>query len=89
MEIEHGTVIKKPGSSLKNKTGSWRTRRPVIQQKKCKKCGVCWQFCPENAIKRIKTKSGFKFKIDYNYCKGCLICATECPHGAIKVVEEK
>jgi 2-oxoacid:acceptor oxidoreductase delta subunit (pyruvate/2-ketoisovalerate family) len=85
LEIEHGAVIKKPGSSLKNKTGSWRTRRPIIIQKKCVKCGICWEVCPDNAINKIKEQ----FKVDKKYCKGCLICVTECPYNAIRVVDEK
>mgnify|MGYP001069557239 CR=1 FL=1 len=34
-----GCVIKTPGSSKNNKTGSWRTFKPVLDKEKCKKMG--------------------------------------------------
>jgi 2-oxoisovalerate ferredoxin oxidoreductase delta subunit len=75
-----------------NKTGSWRTFRPVIDYDKCTYCMICWEYCPEAAIKleKIKVKGKVKFKpvIDYEYCKGCGICWEECPTGAIEVEEE-
>jgi 2-oxoacid:acceptor oxidoreductase delta subunit (pyruvate/2-ketoisovalerate family) len=79
-----GGVIKKPGSSKKVKTGSWRTFKPIFTAK-CKGCGICVQFCPEGCIKIVKGKA----KIDYKYCKGCLICVNECPFKAIKVEREE
>ncbi len=82
-----GAVIKDPGSTRKYKTGSWRTFKPAIDQKKCIKCAKCWINCPDGAIK--KNKDG-TFEIDYDYCKGCLICEKECPVKAIShKVEEK
>lgn len=74
--------IYKPGSTTRNKTGAWRTFRPVIDKKKCKKCGICWQYCPDNAISQ-------DFKVNYDYCKGCLICVEECPFKAIRVEKEE
>ena len=83
-----GAVVTEPGSSLKNKTGDWRTFRPVISQEKCIKCYLCWQYCPDSAIK-IDEKTG-KVYVDYTYCKGCLICMHQCPAKAIeKEVEKK
>ena len=80
IEISKGGVMKSNGSTDKNLTGGWRTFRPKILKDKCKKCGLCWQVCPEGCIN--KTKDGF-FEVDYNYCKGCLICFKECPFKAI------
>lgn len=77
-----GAVVTEPGSTVKNKTGSWRILRPVKDEKKCTKCGICWQFCPDNAI-------SYDINIDYDYCKGCGICATECPFKAITMVREE
>jgi len=68
-----------PGSFIENKTGSWKTIMPVINEKKCTFCQICWFFCPEGCIIR-KEKI---VKIDYDYCKGCGICAEECPTAAI------
>ncbi|MBW2981498.1 4Fe-4S binding protein [Candidatus Woesearchaeota archaeon] len=87
MKFNIGAVITEPGSSKKNKTGGWRTLKPVINKDKCIKCGKCWQSCPDNAI--IMDKKDGKAKVDYDFCKGCGICATECPVKCIEMVKEK
>src|SRR4030067_272738 len=38
------------GSMLYNKTGAWRNIRPVIDLANCTQCGICWKFCPDEAI---------------------------------------
>ena len=81
-----GAVIHEPGSTKANKTGGWRTFRPVILQDKCIKCYTCWKVCPDNAI---KVKEDGTVYVDYDYCKGCLICFNECPAKAIKKELEK
>jgi pyruvate ferredoxin oxidoreductase delta subunit len=81
-----GAYIDKPGSSLKNKTGGWKDKKPVIDIEICKKCGVCWSLCPEGAI--FKNKNG-DFEVNLDYCKGCGICSFECPFKAIKMVDVK
>ncbi|MBD3309699.1 4Fe-4S dicluster domain-containing protein [Candidatus Woesearchaeota archaeon] len=81
-KVNIGAVVTEPGSTVKNKTGSWRALKPVKDEKKCIKCGICWQFCPDNAISK-------DIKIDYDYCKGCGICAAECPVKAIKMIREE
>lgn len=86
-KINTGAVISEPGSSKKYKTGDWRVFRPVILQDKCIKCSICWQTCPDAAI-RVDEKTG-KYSIDYDYCKGCLICFHQCPAKAIKKEVEK
>lgn len=86
MKFSLGAVIKEPGSSLKNKTGGWRTKKPVVDHKKCIKCGMCWMFCPDNCIKIDKKKGAV---INYEYCKGDGICAQVCPVKCIKMVKEK
>lgn len=68
-----------------NKTGTWRTFKPVIDKTKCIKCGICWKYCPENSI---KIEDDFP-TINYDYCKGCGICSNECPKHAINMIEEK
>lgn len=65
-------------------SGSWRAERPVIDNAKCKLCGVCWLYCPDGAIEIAD-----RVTIDYEYCKGCGICARECPFGAIQMVRER
>ncbi|PIN85983.1 pyruvate synthase [Candidatus Woesearchaeota archaeon CG10_big_fil_rev_8_21_14_0_10_44_13] len=81
-QLPIGAVITRPGSSVKNKTGSWKEFRPVRDEKKCIRCGFCWMFCPDNAINE-------KFEADLDYCKGCGICANECPVKCIAMVKEE
>ena len=86
-KINIGAIITEPGSSVKNKTGSWRSLRPVVDTSKCIKCGKCWQCCPDNTINPRK-KDG-KSEVDYNYCKGCGICASVCPVKCIAMQKEQ
>lgn len=69
---------------LINKTGVWRSMRPVIDMEKCISCMICWKFCPDACIIIEDDKP----VIDMDYCKGCGICAEECPRKAIRLVEE-
>jgi 2-oxoisovalerate ferredoxin oxidoreductase delta subunit len=71
------------GSMLINKTGGWRSLRPVVDDEKCTACMICWKFCPEACI-----EPGEPPVIALDYCKGCGICAEECPTGAIILIEE-
>ena len=71
--------------TLYNKTGSWRSIKPVIDYSKCISCMICWKFCPEPCIS-IKND---KPVIDYDYCKGCGICIEVCPKKAIALKKEK
>jgi len=70
--------------STMNITGLWRVVRPVVDREKCKKCTLCWKFCPDAAIKLV---DGIPV-VDLNYCKGCGICAFECPAKCIVMVKE-
>ena len=83
-----GGVVDKPGSSRQNKTGSWRTFRPIITDR-CIGCGICVHYCPE-ACMEIKDVNGKKrVVVNYDFCKGCLICMGECPHKAIESERDK
>ena len=76
-----GCVVKNPGNSKNNKTGSWRTFKPVLDKDKCVDCENCYIFCPDASISTER-------EIDYDYCKGCGICANECPVDAIEMIKE-
>jgi 2-oxoacid:acceptor oxidoreductase delta subunit (pyruvate/2-ketoisovalerate family) len=76
-------ILDAPGSMKQNKTGDWRSERPIIEN--CSGCGKCTEICPEACIKIIDKKA----QINLDYCKGCGICAKECPFKAIKMVREK
>ncbi len=83
--------ISTPMSGEAGATGSWRSRRPVIDATACRTCQpaprdcrICWLYCPEPAIAPGKPPV-----IDYAHCKGCGICAKECPAEAIEMVPEE
>ena len=67
-----------------NKTGNWRSQRPVIDPKKCTGCLICWKFCPEACV----TIADKVPAISMEFCKGCAVCAAECPQGCITMAEE-
>ncbi|MBA7502180.1 NAD(P)H-quinone oxidoreductase subunit I, chloroplastic [subsurface metagenome] len=75
-----------PGSASAYETGTWRAEKPVIDQDKCIKCGICDVFCPEACI--TVNEQG-EFEVNLYYCKGCGICARECWVGAITMEAEK
>ncbi len=53
----------------------------------CFECDNCYGICPDNAITKLGSGKGFKFK--YDYCKGCGMCEAECPCGAITMIQEE
>ncbi len=83
----YGPLTSKPGTSKKNKTGSWRIAiRPKYLQKNCIACKMCLLACPESCISGSEKNT---FICDYSYCKGCGICAVICPKKDIVMVKEE
>jgi pyruvate ferredoxin oxidoreductase gamma subunit len=82
-EITVGALIDNPGDARSYNTGDWRSQKPEWDQSKCIKCGVCYMFCPEGAIKM--NAEGYP-EVDLFYCKGCGICAKECWTKCFKMV---
>jgi pyruvate ferredoxin oxidoreductase delta subunit len=66
--------------------GNWRTFMPVVDYKKCIKCGMCWLHCPDSAY--TFNKKGFP-ECDGKVCKGCLLCITVCPVKAISAKQQR
>ncbi len=85
-DLEIGSIVTEPGNASQYKTGDWRSQRPIFDNSKCNKCGLCYIFCPEGCIEQ--QVDGY-FKADFFYCKGCGICAEECPKDVITMVEEE
>jgi len=79
--------IEEAGSAERNRTGSWRTFRPVVTDK-CTGCGMCELYCPDSAIKVQEQGGKRKAVVDYSHCKGCLICMSVCPAKAIEKEKE-
>ncbi|RKL62286.1 4Fe-4S dicluster domain-containing protein [Thermoanaerobacteraceae bacterium SP2] len=65
-------------------TGDWRVQRPVKEDNKCNRCGICFLYCPVFSIQKKEKE----YVIDLSYCKGCGICAKECPKSAISMMPE-
>ncbi len=85
-DLEIGSIVVEPGSASQYETGGWRSQRPVFDNSKCNKCGLCYIFCPEGCIEQ--QKDGL-FEANLFYCKGCGICAKECPKDVITMIEEE
>jgi pyruvate ferredoxin oxidoreductase gamma subunit len=75
-----GPTIRHPASASLRDTGSWRMERPEIELAKCKRCFLCYLYCPETAI---QLDAEAYPHVDYDHCKGCMICYQECPTAAI------
>jgi pyruvate ferredoxin oxidoreductase delta subunit len=85
-ELKVGCVIDEPGNAAVYRTGDWRSQRPVYNKDRCIRCGTCYIFCPDMAIKILA--DGY-IEHDLYYCKGCGICVEECPTDAITMVDEE
>lgn len=85
-EVSPGCVVFAPANAREYHTGSWKAQRPIWDDSKCIKCGICYIFCPEGCV--TQNEDGI-FRADLNYCKGCGICAHECWPGAITMIEEE
>jgi len=84
-------LVGRPGTTTANKTGSWRTFYPALDNEKCKACGLCAINCPEGCI-IVEEQPGQKKKKytpDLDFCKGCSLCAVICPAKAIEMKEEE
>ena len=62
-----------------------REMKPVWDNDKCVKCGLCYLFCPDASVRRVE--DGY-FEADLDLCKGCGICNRECWFGSISMVKE-
>lgn len=68
-----------------NRTGEWRSQRPVIDAGRCTGCLICWKYCPDACV-ALTDKVPV---ISMDYCKGCAICAVECPRRCIAMIPEE
>jgi 2-oxoglutarate ferredoxin oxidoreductase subunit delta len=74
-----------------NKTNNNTTqKKPVkitINEKWCKKCGICVAFCPQGVF--TADEFGMPIVSYPEKCIKCMLCVIRCPDFAIDVVEEK
>ncbi|MFH0791234.1 MAG: 4Fe-4S binding protein [Candidatus Omnitrophota bacterium] len=82
-----GPLTVKPGTSKRNKTGSWRTElKPSFLKKNCIGCKICILVCPEACIQGEEKNT---YSCDLAYCKGCGICAKSCPKQDVVMIKEE
>jgi pyruvate ferredoxin oxidoreductase gamma subunit len=73
-------------TSVRVRTGLWRSVRPVIDYERCRHCTwVCSTLCPDSAIGIDHEGAP---RIDLDHCKGCMICVAVCPTHAIESIPE-
>lgn len=56
-----------------------------LNQKWCKKCGLCVDFCPQKAL--VFQANGFPQMLKPEKCNKCRVCETFCPDFAIEIVK--
>ena len=95
-DLCQGCVARPCISSCKFGAISIVNGKSVIDDSKCKKCKMCVNACPYNAIVKIsvpcedscpvgaikKDETGFA-SIDYDKCINCGRCTVACPFGAV------
>lgn len=64
--------------------------RVIIQEQKCKGCGLCVWACPNKVLSLDNSKLNTKgyspvTVVDMNACIGCCACAIMCPDCVIEV----
>jgi len=65
----------------------------VVDGERCKGCGLCLSFCPEDVLAYSDEYNQSGYNIVYmkepERCIGCAFCAQTCPDVAIEVYREK
>jgi len=79
-----GAALKNMGMGCASRAGKLdqhSTVHPRVNAKQCRNCGVCFAFCPEDAIIQAEGH----VTIDPGKCVGCGECLVVCKPGAIKM----
>lgn len=64
----------------------------VIQQERCKGCGLCVAFCPQHVLTidndTLNAKGYHPAALTAEGCSGCSICSWVCPDTCFTVYRE-
>ncbi len=58
----------------------------LINEKRCKRCGICYSFCPKAVFDH--DEDGRPQPVRAEDCIACRLCEMRCPDFAIQVVKE-
>ena len=72
------------GKKLKDKKPIYK-EYPILDKKKCIKCGKCSETCKYNAVFWVKEKYPIFI---YDLCSSCKACVIACPSKAIKTKKQ-
>ena len=65
----------------------------VIDEARCKGCGLCTIACPRNLVTLSDAPNSLGYTVavfsDPDKCTGCALCAEMCPDVAIMVFKER
>lgn len=73
--------------NIKQTTDFVGGKRAEINQKKCNRCGKCFDVCRFDAVERsldVDEIVSLAYSIDQISCEGCKVCVEFCPENAIK-----
>ncbi len=66
-------------------------KKIIIDEKRCKGCGICISLCPLKVLIKGKNFSSQDYNlpspINEDKCSGCRICEYYCPDFAIYIIE--
>jgi len=83
------SVLSVPSVAKKNRRLKDIMPKLFIEEKYCKGCGICVEFCPTKALKtskKMNPRGYFPPESDnMEKCKKCSLCSLLCPDFAIVV----
>ena len=87
-----GTTAKLWRTPFDHAEKATKPAKVIIDQERCKGCGYCVEFCPQNALAMSDelNQKGYTPPrvVDKHKCVGCGLCEIICPEFGIKLEQE-